>query len=90
MNTAQLSVVCRCGHARRMHRHGLIFEEYPTACREIHPGRSAEYREGCYFFEAAEGWQESFAAKLRAEGYLVERVQRDPAGRFVRKAATSV
>jgi hypothetical protein len=91
MNSAKLSVVCRCGHARRMHRNGLIFEDYPSACREVHTGPKTwnEYRDGCYYFEAAEGWQESFAGALRSEGYLVERVQRDSFGRFVRRAAAS-
>jgi len=81
MNAATLSKMCRCGHARRLHDTGTIFVGYQTKCHEFHRGWEST---DCYYFEPGEGWQESFVAALRKEGYVVERVARDATGRFVR------
>jgi len=81
-DTAKLSIRCRCGHTRRQHQRGTIWEGYYQTCRVEHP--PGEYAEGCYDFEPIDVWQESFAALLRQHGYIVERVDRDEAGRFVK------
>jgi len=78
---AQLSKICRCGHARRLHGSGTIFVGYETKCHEFH--RDWESTD-CYYFEAVDGWQDSFAEALRKEGFVVERVLRDGLGRFVK------
>ena len=72
MNSATLSKMCRCEHARRDHHTGNIFEGYRTNC----------FACGCHYFEVVDGWQESFAEALRSEGYVVEQVKRDARGRF--------
>jgi hypothetical protein len=46
----------------------------------VHPDYLGGY---CHYFEAVEGWQESFVAALRADGYIIERMRRDERGRFL-------
>lgn len=81
MDPAKLAKMCRCGHARRKHETGSIFVGYSTQCHEFH----IDHPDGpdCFYFEPIEGWQESFVAALRADGYIVEKMQRDARGRFL-------
>ena len=82
MDTAKLSKMCRCGHARRFHAHGGLLTGGGTECYfQGHP-EARDYPDYCYYFEAVEGWQESYVDALRAEGYIVERIRRDERGRF--------
>ncbi len=91
MDAAKLAKLCRCGHPRRFHNSGDIMHSFDTGCLMSHhngPEAHADYRGGsCIYFEAADGWQDSFADALRSEGYLVERVARDDRGRFAPRTA---
>ena len=50
MKPEQLAVLCRCGHARRFHLQGTIWQAYEKTCQvTTHAG---EYRDtGCLHFE---------------------------------------
>jgi hypothetical protein len=86
MDTAKQSILCRCGHARRWHQAGTIWQGYNTRClyeihgRDTHPDYHATF---CPDFERADNWQESFVALLRSEGYIVEKMRRGANGRFL-------
>lgn len=69
---AELAAMCRCGHARRFHLRGTIWQGYETTCQiDQHGG---EYqRTGCMFFE-------------RADTMLVM-LRRRPDGRFEKVSA---
>jgi hypothetical protein len=87
MKPAKLAMMCRCGHAGRFHNTGSIWVGYETDCLKSHGASSPlEYQGGfCQYFEPVDTWQETFAATLRENGWLVERVARDERGRFVRR-----
>jgi hypothetical protein len=55
MTPEQLSKMCRCGHARRFHQQGTIWQGYSTQCVAHHdPLFNKEYTAtGCLFFEDA-------------------------------------
>lgn len=49
MTPEQLAAVCRCGHARRFHQQGTIWQGYDTRCLKAdHVGDYTET--GCRFF----------------------------------------
>lgn len=54
MTPEQLSALCRCGHARRKHATGNIFEGYSTKCHEFHrQGEPGYDGPDCFYFEPA-------------------------------------
>lgn len=73
MTPVQLAELCRCGHARRFHQQGTIWQAYDTRCLKAEHG--GDYSEtGCLFFE-----RDAQALVLR----------RDSRGRFRRLEASS-
>jgi hypothetical protein len=87
--TVNLNIICRCGHARRFHRSGSLMAGGDNGCYyNAHPA-APDYPEYCYYFEAADGWQDSFADALREKGWLVQRPVRNESGRFVSARADS-